>query len=230
MKNSASIGTVILLCGLANLALGATAAHSPAGFGAGDRQLDKLIVFPDISENMDKEFLCQGILKSNGKMAQRACYLVQPRDRPYLAAIEKAAKKSRFRPATLNGKKISVYFQYRVRFTRKDDDQFITLYANQGYPENVSAYGEEHVAAQRGVSRELWEQACPNRRHFVVLARAHVDEDGTISSINVTHGSGLQISNNCEQSIVATLEKSVFVPAYADGEPVPSSYLEAFGN
>lgn len=204
--------------------------RSPAGFGAGEKRLDELIKFPKIEVDMDKEFVCQGILKANGRLSDRACYLVESRDTPYLEAIEKAGKKAHFKPATYGGKKIGIYFMYRVRFTRKDDEQRIFLYANQAYPENLDAYGPDHIAAQRGLTTEKWQKACPSRTRFIVLARAHIAANGEQSSINITHGSGLPISDTCRRAIVETLEQSVFIPAYADGEPVPSSYLEAFGN
>lgn len=222
----------IVLLGFAAFAFGAGSTSSPAGFGTGENTLDKKIKFPDAaaSSTMDRMLTCQGILKASGKMTQAGCFVKEFTDEPYVAAVNKAVKKARFRPAVYNGKKIGVYFQYRIRFTRKDDEQNITLYANQAYPENLDAYGEDHIAAQRGVMREKWQKYCPSQARFIALARAHVAADGRQSSVKVTHGSGIPINNKCNKAIVETIEQSVFIPAYADGEAVPSSYLEAFGN
>jgi hypothetical protein len=216
----------MLLYGLTAVA----AERTPADFGSGEKRLDNLIKFPEIATKVDKEFVCQGILKASGRLSERACFLVESRDTPYLEAIDKAGKKAHFTPAAVDGQKIGIYFMYRVRFTRDDESQQIVLYANQAYPENLSAYGPDHIAAQRSVTREQWQKACPTRTRFIVLARAHIAASGEQSSINVTHGSGLPISDTCRAAIVETLEQSVFIPAYADGEPVPSSYLEAFGS
>jgi len=226
MKSYSYLVLAMLLCGLTE----AATERSPAGFGSGEKRLDALIRFPKIEVDMDKEFVCQGILKANGRLTERGCYLVESRDTPYVEAIDKAAKKARFKPATYDGRKIGVYFMYRVRFTRKDDEQKISLFANQAYPENLAAYGPDHIAAQRGLTTEKWQKACPSRTRFIVLARAHIAASGKQSSINVTHGSGLPISDTCRNAIVETLQQSVFIPAYADGEAVPSSYLEAFGS
>jgi len=226
MKNRNYLALVVLLCSLTE----AATERSPAGFGSGEKRLDALIRFPEIEVDMDKEFGCQGILKANGRLSERACYLVESRNSPYVEAIDKAGKKARFKPATYNGRKIGVYFMYRVRFTRKDGEQKIFLYANQAYPENLAAYGPDHIAAQRGLTNEKWQNACPSRTRFIVLARAHIAATGEQSSINITHGSGLPISDTCRGAIVETLEQSVFIPAYAEGEAVPSSYLEAFGS
>lgn len=232
MSITKHLSILLVVLGLPGFAFAASAGSSPAGFTADEKMLDQLIKFPKAaaSSTMDRTLTCQGILKASGKMAQGGCFVKEFTDEPYAAAVNKAAKKARFRPAVYNGKRIGVYFQYRVRFTRKDEEQHITLYANQAYPENLDAYGEDHIAAQRGVMRENWQKFCPSQARFIALARAHVAADGMQSSIKVTHGSGIPISNKCNKAIVETIEKSVFIPAYADGEAVPSSYLEAFGN
>ena len=236
MRINMSITTLLLILllvlGLPGFAFAASSGSSPAGFAAAEKMLDQLIKFPEAaaSSTMDRMLTCQGILKASGKMTQAGCFVKEFTDEPYVAAVNKAVKKARFRPAVYNGKKIGVYFQYRIRFTRKDDEQHITLYANQAYPENLDAYGEDHIAAQRGVMREKWQKYCPSQARFIALARAHVAADGRQSSVKVTHGSGIPINNKCNKAIVETIEQSVFIPAYADGEAVPSSYLEAFGD
>ncbi len=224
------ISVLVLISCLSGTAPAQSIERIPAGFGSGEKALDKLIEFPDISTKLDKTFVCQGILKANGRLADGACYIVEPRDAPYVAAINKAAKKAQFTPARYNGKNVGVYYQYLVRFSRADDENRIRLYANHAYPENHDAYGDDYIAAQRVLTREIWQRVCPSRSRFVVLARAHVAYDGIISSIAITHGSGISISKQCEQAIVTTMENSIYMPAYADGESVPSSYLEAFGN
>jgi len=206
------------------------AERTPAGFGDDPKALGKLIVFPKGSTNVETTIRCQGLLKASGRLSDRGCFRVQRQDPPFVKAIEKAAKRARFSPARLNGRNVGIYFQYQVRFTRVDEEETITFYANQAYPENVDAYGEDHVVAQRTVIRETWPSVCPSRARFLVIARAHVADDGSQSDIAVTHGNGIPISNRCKQAIVETMEQSPFIPAYADGEPVPSSYMEAFGN
>jgi len=224
------VSVVILATCLSGTAKPQSIERIPAGFGSGEKALDKLIEFPDIATKLDKTFVCQGILKANGRLDDGGCYIVEPRDAPYVTAINKAAKKAHFKPARYNGKNVGVYYQYRVRLSRTDDEKRIRLYANQAYPENRDAYGDNYIAAQRVFMREKWQKVCPSRSKFVVLARAHVAYDGIISSIAITHGSGISISKQCEQAIVTTMENSIYMPAYSDGESVPSSYLEAFGN
>jgi hypothetical protein len=216
------------MAGVANMACAADRVS--AGFGSGDKSLDKYITFPDVKGEIDKTLICQGILKANGKLDSPACYVTAAGDEVFIAVIDKAVKKARFVPAKYNGKDVGIYFQYRINFRQKDDKRGVLLMANQGYLENVDAYGDRFVAAQRVVTREKWESVCPQKAHFVVITRSHVAADGTQSSINLEHGSGISISSQCRSSIIETMKQSIFMPAMADGEPVPSSYVEAFGS
>ena len=225
-------GISIVLIAVAGLISSANAAGDQrvsAAFGSGEDSLDKWITFPDVKGEVDKTLLCQGILKPNGKLVSPACYIVAAGDELFNEAINKAMKKARFIPAKFNGKEVGIYFQYRVRFLQKEDKHAIVLLPNQGYLENIDAYGDSFVAAQRVVSREQWEDVCPRKAHFVVVSRSYVGEDGIQSSINVEHGSGITIGPKCHEGIVETLEQSTFMPALDDGEPVPSSYVESFG-
>jgi hypothetical protein len=220
---------LVVIAGLISFTSAAGAQRVSAAFGSGEDSLDKWITFPDVKGEIDKTLICQGILKPNRKLDSPACYVVAAGDELYIEAINKAVKKARFIPAQFNGKDVGVYFQYRVQFLQKEGKHAIVLLPNQGYLENIDAYGDTFVAAQRVVSREKWENVCPRKAHFVVVTRSYVGEDGIQSSINLEHGSGITISPKCREAIIETLEQSTFMPALADGEPVPSSYVEAFG-
>lgn len=212
---------------------GPVVAHAqriPAGFESGERALDALIEFPELRGDADQTIVCAGILKKNGKLDQAGCYVLQPGDEIYAAAVAKALRKSRFTPASVDGREMDVVFQYRARFRQQGEERSIFLYANPGYSENLDAYGPDHVAAQRSMTRERWQKACPQHSKFTVMAKAHVSHEGIPSSISVSEGSGLPVTQKCRDAIAATLAESVYVPAMADGEPVPSTYVEPFGN
>ena len=125
---------------------------------------------------------------------------------------------------------MDVVFQYRVQFIKKGDEEAIRLVANPGYKENVDAYGVDHVAAQRVWQKETWYSACPRQANFLVLARANVDYDGRPGAASFEHVSGLPITEKCRAALEQNLLNSRFIPAHADGEPVPSTYVEPFGS
>lgn len=205
-------------------------SFAPASFGSGEKSLAELIEFPELRGDASVAIFCTALLKDNGKLDRNGCYQQNPGDEAFIAAIYKAARKARLQPAMFDGKQVEVVFQYRVQFTQKGEEKSLRFVANPGYKENVEAYGAEHVAAQRLYGKELWEKACPRHAKFTVLVKANVDFDGTASAASVTSATGLNITEKCSQAIIDTVESSRYVPAHADGEPVPSTFVEPFGN
>jgi hypothetical protein len=107
----------------------------------------------------------------------------------------------------------------------------VRIFPNPGYVENVEAYGVDHVAGQRVIGKnEPWNDACPSRAKYRVLARAYLGEDGKAGSPSIEYGNGIRPIASCLDAIKKTLIDSLYTPAMADGVPVPSTYIELFGN
>src|SRR5690606_5975175 len=104
------------------------------------------------------------------------------------------------------------------------------VWPNPGVQENIDAYGEDHVAAPRVVGKEPWQAACPKSAAYPASLKAHVAPDGTPSNPSLTHGGGRNPPPARQEAIVETRASSLFFPALAGGEPVPSAYVEPFGN
>lgn len=208
----------------------AGAETAPASFSTGEKSFKELIEFPELRGDAAVTISCIGLLKRNGKLDTHGCYQVNPGDETFIATIYKAAKKARLNPAVYEGKRVDVVFQYRVHFEQSGEDKLVQFVANPGYAENVEAYGSAHVAAQRLYGKETWEDACPKQAKFIAMVRANVDFDGTPSAASVTHLNGIAITDKCQQAIVDSVLASRFIPAYADGESVPSTFVEPFGN
>ena len=105
------------------------------------------------------------------------------------------------------------------------------IFPNPGYEENVVAYGIDHVAGQRVIGKdEPWNKACPRRAHYRVSVRAYLGEDGKADNPSIEFGNGIRPIASCLDAIKATIIDSLFVPAMSDGVPVPSTYVELFGN
>ena len=133
-------------------------------------------------------------------------------------------------PAVIDGKKRKVYVQFRVEFIAKDDDRDIYVYANPGYAENVEAYGYEHIAAQRAIGKEAWQDVCPQRARYLLAAKVFIGEDGQAGTPNLEHLNGIVPTAECQNAIRATVQQSSYTPGMADGYAVPSAYVETFGN
>lgn len=217
---------LFLVCSAAN----AEEAFTPARTGDGEHAMKNQIEFPELRGDTKVAIPCQGVAKRNGKLANHGCFRVNPGDDTFIASVIKASRYSRLVPATYDGKTVDVVFQYIATFVKEGEEQSFRILANPGYEENVEAYGPDHVGAQRLMDKEPWKDECPKRARFVVLARANVDFDGTPGAASVEHMDGIQITARCRDAITQNLLDSRFIPAFADGEAVPSTYVELFGN
>lgn len=196
-----------------------------------DRRMSTLIEFPEVKSDLSVVMNCFTVVEANGKMENTACYLQNNHDEPFAMAINKAARKARMRPAIIDGRERNVYLQFRVEFVAKGEARTIRYYLNPGYEENVTAYGFRHVAGQRAIGRnEPWRDVCPKRADYAVWVRAYLGEDGHADSPTVEHARGIMPTDACIAAIEQTIVQSRYTPAYADGEPVPSTFVEPFSN
>ncbi len=208
----------------------ALAERTAAQFGTGEDSLQSRIEFPELRGDTTAVLRCAARVQTNGRMKDNGCYVESPADQVFVEPINKAARKARLVPATADGREYEIYLQYRVQFKKTGEDTAVNVWLNPGITENVEAYGEDHVAAQRAIGQEKWQDICPERAEYLVWLKAHVAHDGTQSNMSLSHGAGLNPSPRCQQAILQTVGESRFFPALADGEPVPSTYVEPFGN
>lgn len=226
------------LCGLAAaslvlflLASPSRAERIPALLPEGEESLQALIEFPELKGDTTAVIRCAARVESNGRMRDNGCVANAPADELFIVPINRAARKARLSPAVADGRAMEIYLQYRVEFTKTGDEQTVRVYPNPGVKENIEAYGPEHVAAQRAIGKEEWQDVCPERAQYLVWLKGHVAEDGSQSNLSLTHGAGLSPAPRCRQAILDSVAASVFFPALAeDGEPVPSTFVEPFGN
>lgn len=208
----------------------AAAQRQPARVGTGEDSLPARIEFPELKGDASAVVRCAAQVEDGGDMEKNGCYTEGPSDQLFIPAINEGARRAQMTPASVDGREVEVYFQYRVKFEKKDAETSVTVLENPGVTENVEAYGEDHVAAQRAVGDERWQEVCPSRAQYLVWLRAHVAPDGSVSNPSLTHGGGIMPTPRCQQSILETVENSIFFPALSDGEAVPSTYVEPFGN
>jgi hypothetical protein len=195
-----------------------------------DRSFPSLLLFPDVAGDFSVMMLCASQIETSGKMKETGCMIRNNGEAVFGDVIQKAAKKARVAPATIDGKEQKVYLQFRVEFIKEGDAKKIRVYANTGDAENVDAYGDEYIAAQRVIGKEQWMKVCPARAQYGLTARAHVSAEGVASNVNLQHGYGIVPTGTCQQAIVQTIETSLFTPAMIENEPVPSAFVEPFGN
>jgi hypothetical protein len=194
------------------------------------RRLENRIEFPEVKGDMSNMIYCFAQIEKSGKMKDTGCFMKENFDPPFANAIMKAAKKSQMTPAIINGEKRKIYLQFRVEFIAKGDERSIYLYLNPANTENIEAYGYDHIAAQRAIGKEPWQDICPQRAKYLLIARAFVGEDGRSSNPSLERVSGIMPTADCQNAIKETILQSSFTPAMADGYPVPSAFVESFSN
>lgn len=195
------------------------------------RQLLRLIEWPEIKGDIEVILSCFSQIKKSGKMDNTGCYLQNNYDEPFVYSINQAARKARLNPAIIDGDPQEIYLQFQVKFVAKGEERDIFFILNPGYEENVNAYGFGHIAGQRVIGKnEPWNDACPQRAHYAVWIRAYLGVDGVADSPTVDHADGILPTTACQNAIKQTILQSRYTPAYADGEPVPSTFVEAFTN
>ena len=218
-----------------------------------DKQLQNLISFPkEVTGKVELVLSCVSRIQPNGKMDETGCYQMNQYEQAFASSVIRAARKARMKPAIVEGKSREVYLQFRVEFIRekalpkKDDDKkdkkkkeeevvvdvgrALHLYLNPGYEENVLAYGYEHIAGQRVIGKEPWQDICPSRAKYSLWVRAYLSEEGKAASPTIEFGNGIRPVANCLEAIKDTIITSQYAPAMAEGVPVPSTYIELFGN
>lgn len=217
------------------LAVTALAAEGrrPANFDHEDpkRRFANLLKFPETRGNVTVILNCFSQVQSSGKMEDTGCYVKDNFDGPYVVAVANAAKKARMNPAVINGKPQRIFLQFRVAFKADGEDRIIRYYMNSGYEENMQAYGTDYIAGQRVIGKkEPWQGVCPEKAKFGLWARAYLGEDGQVSNVSLVHGNGIMPVARCQDAIRQTILASAFTPAMSEGVPVPSTFVEVFGN
>lgn len=220
-----------LLC-LSQIAAADDMRPASLDFPEQKRNLAALIEWPELKGNVSVMLSCMALAQANGKLKDHGCYTKDNFDSPFAEAVNKAARKARVVPALVNGKARTVYLQYRLEFIAEGEERNIHVYLNPGYAENVEAYRYDHIAGQRVTSgkNEPWQDACPERAKYAVWVRAYLGEDGKAANPSIVHASGVIPVARCQDAIKQTIVQSLYTPAMADGVPVPSTFVELFGN
>jgi hypothetical protein len=220
-----------LLAGLLAFCV-ANAQTTPANFGSTDEEKHLLKVFrmPETRGEYTYLLSCYVQVEKKGKLKEMGCINSTEAEYAIHLEMEQAAKKARMVPAMIDGKPRGVYVQFRVQFVGKEGENKAYLFLNPAEPENVEAYGDHHVAAQRVIGKEPWQKICPTSSQWLIHSRSHMSVEGKASSVELQHGGGIRPTGSCVQSIISTLESSEYIPTLVDGVAVPSVYIEGFGH
>ena len=227
-----NVSRFIVFFAMFGASLAATAGITPANLGGpeAERYLLRFIEFPETHGDAEVRLQCVAIIKGSGKMQDAGCFIRNNWDPDFAEAVQKASEKAAFAPAMDGKKGKRIAMMFRVEFLKTGDEKTINVFLNPGVEEMLEAYGQDHISAQRVMGKETWQKACPRHARWLVHVRAHVNEEGVASSVDLVHGGGIVPTGTCQQALIETITLSPFAPATVGGEPVPSSYEESFGH
>ena len=197
---------------------------SPASFDTGlDDFIGNKITLPNIEGDVSLLIRCESRVSRSGRMSKNNCFALNNAERNYAVTIEKAADKSRVKPATIDGKATKVWFEYAVRIIREEHNRSAQFYPNWGI--NFSNYGTDYISAQPYTIWE-WPRQCwwPDEPFFVLVS-VLVISDGTAKDAEV-YASGDSASSECTAAFKKLALGRNYVPAFVNGKPVDAQFLE----
>ncbi len=205
---------------------------TPAHFDTESKHsIDKQIVFPETDGDVSVLLRCDALIKKNGRKRYLHCAYPEDIDRRYMLAVERAAKKARFAPATVNGKKRRARLQFIVKFEKEGASQRVRFYPNWGV--NFKIYGSNYSGAQV-YDKRRFPRSCATSSRFSVRGKpippfaytaVLVDADGTVHDYTMFEQEE-HMTRDCLKGHQNYSLREKYVPAFHDGIAVDSVHLK----
>ena len=221
------ISKLMLCLGLLMPMLTMGQTHTPASFGSYKEDFLSKIDFPDINEGNPLTIKCAGRITDRGKFDTIICLDDANFDgdkeisRNTGSEIAKVTESIRVNPARVDGRRVEVWYNFSVVFQVVNGAQQVDLVDN--HFRNSDSYGEEYIAAQR-YNGDL--SSCISSLRGAVFMQASISEGGEVQSVtpmgNNSSGGG------CTDRLMEDMQQSTYIPAFFDGNPVASTYVEIF--
>lgn len=125
----------------------AVAEYTPADFMDGEKTIHRRITFPEWEGDVSVSLRCDARVSKFGRIIENYCFSNGNKYALFEKEVHKATKKSLLVPATVDGVKKSVWFQYFVNFSKKGKKKRIAIYPNYGL--EMDRYGTNYTSPQR---------------------------------------------------------------------------------
>lgn len=198
------------------------ASFTPATFVEGKRSLKTLLTFPKVDGDVSVTVTCTSIGAANGRIREAKCSAANDPSQEFAIAVNRRAKSARINPATVDGREEKVDFQFTVIFSRIGDAESIDVYVNN--QKNLDRFGPDYISAQRYSPYELPDVCKERRASFLILEVAVVTVDGAVKESDL-HVDSVGIATVCEEALRQITESSRFIPAFYEGSPVESVWV-----
>jgi len=209
----------------------------PAVFGDYKQDFISKIEIPELTNAFTITILCSGVISTRGRFDPdkvALCYEVydiQGLDPDQMEEIVDsvvfATRNLRVNEASVDGKRKRVWFNFHVQIIKQEET--LAIKVNENHLRIAEEYGNEYVSAQRYAVRRARGPFCtaPLDMLFISVTTV-VSEVGLPSQMKITED--INPDKRCLDSINVKLERSAFIPAFFDLEPISSIYIEPFYN
>jgi len=198
------------------------ASFTSATFVEGKRSLRSLLKFPKVDGDVLVTVTCTSIGAANGRIREPKCSAANDPSQEFAIAVNRRAKSARIIPATVDGREEKVDFQFTVIFSKTGDAESIDVYVNN--QKNLDRFGPDYISAQRYSPYELPDVCKERRAAFLILEVAVVSAEGAVKESDL-HVDAVGIPNTCEVQLREITKSSRFIPAYYEGSPVESVWV-----
>ena len=194
--------------------------YLPASFNNEPDSLQNLIVFPDVSENIDSTVRCSSELSRFGSFQSLVCL---PSQYPQLLqAVADVVLDAEISPARRDGSRQRVMIPFSVRFIKEGSSENIFVYPNFGVGTEI--LGLDYTAPQRAIRRiegESDECLFSISDYWVGVL---VSEEGAVMDVSIAQPNNL--TERCAILHSRVIGELSYIPAMKDGAPVQASYYE----
>ena len=203
----------------------AVPVFTPANFVEGKKSLQNLIKFPKVEEDVSVIVTCYSRGTARGYIRRARCSTSNDSDLKFTLVVSRACKSARLTPATVNGRKEEINFQFSVIFTKNGESEEIAVYPHNR--NNVDKFGLDYVGAQLYKMSEFPKGCYVVRGSIFVVSIVSVGTDGKPKTINLYKGP-YEITGACERIIMQRFKDALWIPAFHDGSPVESTWTNPF--
>jgi len=200
----------------------AYAADSPARLREDEYSIESRLQVPEELAKGRYDVHCEVRVSSVGFPANVNCYALDSRVSPKLVeAVSRAAVRSRFVPATRDGRGVQIFMVLMVRVQVTDGEPLVLVLPNNGIEH--ARYGLFYIAPQR-FNAFTWSTFSGSAREVLVWQELWIDEHGKVTDSRLTNASGASV--NVLRGVRESMQSMRFMPGFFEGKPVPMHYIE----
>jgi hypothetical protein len=214
------------------LVLGPLLAHgdvTPARLREDEYSIESLLQVPDdLERRRSYDVHCEVLVQMTGRPRDCSCYALDPSvPRKLVNAVSRAGARSRFVPATRDGKPIEIYMLLMVRVMLIKNEPLVLVLPNNGIERK--RYGLFYIAPQR-LNEFYWgrDETYFNEKRsnpdVLIWEEFWIDEHGKVTDYRLTNASGASMA--VEKAVRDSAAKMQFMPGFVEGKPMAMHYIE----